>query len=532
MTDGIHLIPKKHRLFYGLLALWIGFQLVQWDGAWDRLDGDDAQYILHAQSLVMHHKYNPPNLIYLPETITTPQSVPPVWPLLLVPLIALFGVRMVVFKAAVVLLACLAGFLVRRLASAFTQNEKWGDLVAGLYAFSMTTIVFSRMVYSEWPYLVSSYAALTLASTSARSSRPLLRWCCIGLLAGTALLCRSLGVVLVGALLAALVYVAVSTKQVKQGLLRILLFLAALLFIYQATYALVKPGEKPTYAGEFFSKNIAFPEDGQATTADIAGRIPKNGLSFIRSLAPMLVGRVWHEGAVFLFPRSAAAVDVLLTVSGAFLFLFMAAGFVRQVWKGPTAIEFTVSGYLLVLSIVWFYNEPYRYLMPIGPFLILYLVGGISFFSDRFGRFSERKGRLISIVLFFLLAVNIAQAAVEIYQYRFSGRNARVRFQPVLSAVAWLKQNALPDEVVLADDPRWYALTTGRNVTAFLKSRDGDKGMRFIEQFPRSVIVFDEQRRLSALCLEPILRKYRDRFRPLGEFGPIHLYRYPATEGE
>jgi len=57
---------NKNQWIYLLLFLAIASQTIQLDGEWERMDGDDAQFILEANSLLTHHQYNDPNWVYTP----------------------------------------------------------------------------------------------------------------------------------------------------------------------------------------------------------------------------------------------------------------------------------------------------------------------------------------------------------------------------------------------------------------------------------------------------------------------------------
>jgi len=80
-----------------LSLLWIGFQLVQLDNSWTRMD-DDAHFLLHARSLVVNHLYNDPHFVYMDQVDYIPKNTSPGWPLMLVPIIFLFGTDILILK--------------------------------------------------------------------------------------------------------------------------------------------------------------------------------------------------------------------------------------------------------------------------------------------------------------------------------------------------------------------------------------------------------------------------------------------------
>jgi len=520
---------KKH-WFLWILVLWAVFQLVQLDNEWDRMDGDDAQYILHARSLVVHHQYNDPNLIYRPGAITTAESVPPGWPVLLVPVVAIFGTNLLVLKLYVILFALGSGIFLYKILERFTRDTVLSMLIAARFCFSMTTIVFSRVVYSEWPYMLASYVVLFLLLKQDQGRYSVWKWIAVGLLTGTAVLCRSVGMSLVLTILVVFAQEAfVQRKQIKTILAKALVFGASLLVLYEAVYFITKPDKGPGYKSQFLSKNIDFQEQGQATFKDILNRIPENGMYFVKSMGPQLFGRYWHEYTEYKFPHLTNIIQPLLYVIGAFLLIFFLLGFVLELRKKPSVIWYYTLFYLLIMSVIWFNYEVYRYIMPISTFILLYTIDGFVFFLERFRKGIRPVKRIVYPALLVLLAINVFHSVIEVYKYKYSSQNANSIFQPYKSTVVWLKKSVLPDEIIIADEPRWYALETGLKVTTFLKSRDADKVMRYIEQFPRSVIVFDNKRRFQRLCLVPMFQKYENRFRLLQEFGHIKIYQFRNT---
>jgi hypothetical protein len=512
-----------------VLILWAVFQTVQLDNEWDRMDGDDAQYILHARSLLVNHLYNDPNLIYRPGAITTAESVPPGWPVLLLPVVALFGVKLFALKAYVILFALLSGLVLYRILLLLTRDSMISLLITGKYYFSMTTIVYSRVIYSEWPYLLATLAAIWMVLRHDFEQKPSPgRWALIGAVTGAALLCRSVGLSLVIAAAAVLIQQAVRHRRMfRSVLLSTCLFAAGFLAVTGPSHFLVKAEKGPGYKSQILLRDIDFHEKGPATPGEILARIPRNGASFVKSQWPLLFGRIWHEYAEYQDPALAGIIKVFLYAAGALILILTGLGFWSACKKGPSIVEYYTMLYLAVMSVIWFHYEPYRYLMPIAPFLMLYLVQGLQFLFNRSVRIRKR---LVTGFLWVLLAVNVFHAGLEVYKYKYSNRNAIGLFRPYKATVLWLKKYVMPDEILVADEPRWYALETGLKVTTFLKSRDPEKVMKDIEQLPNAIIVFDPSRRFQKLCLVPVFQKHENRFRLVQEFGHIRIFELRKTK--
>ena len=71
-----------------LIAVWYALTLRE-GHAWG---GDNAMYLLHARNLLSGMPYTDTGYLYNPASGRFPVSYPPVFPLLLAPLVALFGV--------------------------------------------------------------------------------------------------------------------------------------------------------------------------------------------------------------------------------------------------------------------------------------------------------------------------------------------------------------------------------------------------------------------------------------------------------
>jgi hypothetical protein len=229
-------------------------------------------------------------------------------------------------------------------------------------------------------------------------------------------------------------------------------------------------------------------------------------------------------------PNASRWVNSLLIILGIPVVLLMLSGFIVESIRGPSILEYYIFFYLAVMSIIWFHTEPYRYLMPIAPLLLYYLVAGIKWSANKIAGESSKAKLVLTGVLTALLLVNGFHAAIEIYRYRFSTQNAKEASLPYKSTVIWLKEHVKMGEMIVADDSRWYALEVEKPVTTFLSSRDTARSYRYIAEFPRSIIVFDERRPLQRICLLPVLQTYPDRFVLLKSFDHLHIYRYKQEE--
>lgn len=162
--------------------------------------GDNAMYVSHAQNLITGAPYAETGYLYNPGSGRLPVSYPPVFPLILAPLVSVFGVawgplKLLTISCLIAGLALLAAHERTRLGSAASLAA---ILLVGLNPLLWD---FKDQVLSEYPFLMFVCATLYLADRhpERRSAR-------YGLLLGVILYLaygtRSVGALLLPALLA------------------------------------------------------------------------------------------------------------------------------------------------------------------------------------------------------------------------------------------------------------------------------------------------------------------------------------------
>lgn len=504
-----------------LLLIVIICQMVQLDNEWDRLDGDDAQYIMHAQSLIVNGQYNDPNYLYQHGATNTPKSTLPGWPLLLVPLIFLFGKNLLLLKIVINLLVLISGILLFRISNQLFKIRGLGFIITAIFYFSMTTVVFSRIIYSEWPYLLISLLIIERFLDSSDSKG---KWIMSGFLMGLIISIRSIGFTL---LLAGVVIIIqndiVIQKRLKRGLLKIAVILFVALSTRQTIFLITQPEKGPGYMEQIWAKDIRTLVDGKASIRDIAVRVPKNGLGFINAMGPMFFGR-------YSFDFFNSISKVFGPVINGFIFVVFLSGFCVDYVRRRSILEYYLIFYFSVLFLIWFRFEAFRYMMPVFGLLIFYFMTG---FQTVFGKLIKiKKQRLITCgVLVLFLLFNLYNTYREIDYYKFSEKSSRIVFQPYKETIDWLKRNVEPGTVIVADDVRWYVLESGLLCTSFLRSRNVDAVYNYIQQFPKSIIVYDENRAIQRRLLRPVIQKYHKSFSLLEQIGHIFLF-YHDTENQ
>jgi hypothetical protein len=293
--------------------------------------------------------------------------------------------------------------------------------------------------------------------------------------------------------------------------------------VYTAAYQAVRPEKSSGYEEQFLAKDIDFQEQGKANAVDVLNRIPLNLHHFVKALFPLMFGRTWHEYALWAKPEFAGPAQAGLVVLGIVLLLFIILGLGRGLKRGPTVAEWYGLFYLGIMFVIWFHYEAYRYLMLMLPFLWLYLAMGMQWVFGRLVKHGA-SDRWTAGFLAFFFVVNALQAGAEIYRYKYSAGSPKNTLKPYIEMAEWLKETVKPGQMVVADDPRWYALETGLPVTMFPITDDNNKVAEYIRQWPDAVVVYDMKRRFSKLCLQPVLDDARNGFVLVRAIGHLRVY--------
>jgi len=304
--------------------------------------GDDyTAYLSHARNLVEGRPYGDIGYIRAPTSINA-QMYPPVYPLLLTPVYAMFGMNLTALKIWGLLFFCTALFFL------YLLLRKHGEILAlltvGITALCPYFWDFKDSVLSEFPFLAFLFAALWLSERFAASPRGSLQ--------------REL---LWGALLGGLIGLACGARGIGVILAPVIIFYdwwkARRLTVFGFTAGAVS-------VALVLSLNWGFSVHSDYAT-------PYGQSATLRSLAgsPWFYTRcfsvIWENG----FSAAAQWALFLLTAIPA------AWGF-RQKWKGgATVVEiFFVAYFAFVCLFPW---GGRRYLMPLFPLYFFYMVSGL-----------------------------------------------------------------------------------------------------------------------------------------------------------
>jgi hypothetical protein len=198
----------------------------------------------------------------------------------------------------------------------------------------------------------------------------------------------------------------------------------------------------------------------------MVGIVGRNAFMLVIASIPVVSLGVGYESLVYL----------------GFTFLFFAAGFWRQLSRGARLLHVYVVCYL-VLHFFWLPFVSYdRFLIPLLPFLLLFLVGEIEALSALVRReFAERdtvnriSAAFIVLALVVLVVILVHNYSLDLYSSVRLGSFSKPAGPPAddREAIDWINENTEVSDVLLCYRDPMYFLYTGRKATRFFPMKAG-----------------------------------------------------------
>ncbi len=422
---------------------------------------DDALYITLAKSISSGLEFKRIELVGAPETTFVPFG----YPLLLAPLVLFFPhtytpmqLMSVAFALGNILLVWI--FLKRRVAPLLTA------LVLLLFAFNDGAVGLASMVMSETAFIFFSMLALVLLDQY-EADRNVITWNWMGLAltASMAYLVRVPGLALIGGILIYLLLRRRLGKAIAFGV-PIALILGAWFY------------RNWTVSGVLISKEYI--EQGtRSSVIDYLPQIQATVKGYFSLLPNSLVPLLSPKTTDFL-----NAINPWLPILfGAVIWGMVIAGCFYSLRHNVGAPDLYV-GLMIVLLSVWG-REQERYLVPLLPFLYLYMILGINLVSRwalSLIRTSIRPAQVMTICAAGILLLNVARNVQEITN------PVRQRIPDISLGAIWIREHSPTHAVVMARVPRSTFLYSERSVVPYPPDEDmalDVDGRYFYDNLPR-----------------------------------------------
>lgn len=418
---------------------------------------DDSVYLTTAKALATGAGYRIISLPYEPAQT----KYPPFYPFLLSLVWRLFpefpaNLPWVMLLSAVAAVAFL-GISYRYLVHEKYATARQALITVGLAAVNWRFVILATSVYSEMIYGVLSVSILCLAEKYEKRKS----WgaeTVLAVLIGLSFLTRSVGIAMLGAVC---VYYAIRRdwrKSLFVGAVGSLFVVGwfAWCYVNRTTFEGVNVAYYTTYWRDVSETITTMQSDRNVPKLLIyAGVIGQNALGLILISIPVVCLGISYE-SVQLF---------------GFAFIFVAAGFVKQVRKRLRLLHIYIIFYLLI-NLPFPFPSYDRYLMPLLPFLLMFFVAELEALASIVRKQWTLKGQVSSQISagFLALALGIA-VSIALYNYvsetysRLAVSSVKKTTQPApedAEVIAWISANTNPSDVLVCYRDLLYYLYTGR----------------------------------------------------------------------
>jgi 4-amino-4-deoxy-L-arabinose transferase-like glycosyltransferase len=481
-----------------------------------KMQSDSGVYITLAKSLSAGEGYReifltdrPPHTLY-----------PPVFPLLLAPVLYLFGDNFLAMKLLLVAMAMITLYLTYRFYRD-VSDDLMAFLVVMFTATSHGLLFYSQSIMSEIPYLFFSVLALCwLHRYSHERSWSVLAVAMAAALISLAYLTRLIGLSL---LLATVIYLIGESA----GELRVRIKRAAVITGLAAIPAVLwflRNWTINQYAGGPYWFYYSLPlKRASAAQSPIHGIIV-----YLAKLAITAYDYTVHAGRVIVFYLPSPSWVVLPLL----LALLIFAGFIWCVLRKRTIVEYYVFFYLCLL-LPFPGSRQQRYLIPLLPFIWYYFFTATAQLLRWLRQKSlavdhaYRRGVMVAATLLvvFLLIANGTAAVIEDIVYRGrEGYYHRVSQAGFMDMLQWVKAHTPPDSLFMGPKSSLGFLLAGRKAVQMAHGNP-EAVLRYIHAQAVDYVVLDSLSKVTQRRLRPVVEEYPDRFSLAYARGRIQVYR-------
>jgi hypothetical protein len=447
--------------------------------------GDDfSMYIHHAENLARGQPYAETGYIYSPHNPAVgPRAYPPGFPVLLAPIVSVFGRALGPMKVLIVATLAASLLLLLRLFRGVLPSPYLEALVL-LVGLSPVVWEFKDRVLSDLPFLFFVLASLA-CFTQVR--RPDVSGTLAGLLAYAAYATRVLGVVLVPTFLA--------HELLRHRRIGVRAVVACGVFVgLTAAQHLVWRGAGGG-EGSYF--------DQLAVTPAVLGR---NVIEYARSLSDL-----WANGYV-----EAARKALFLAATGLAVW-----GYVKAVREGAAWREVFPLLYLAPV-ILWPSYQGVRFLIPVIPFYFFYCLEG----SRQLDAAIHRRWGRKHLAFGGLLAAAAVTYGCQYSTVPFGSFPTGVARQESVEFFDFVRSATDSNAVIVFSKPRALAFYTGRRASAPFSPADPCELWRYVAEIGASYVATGpHEPHFDVAYLDRFVDRYRADLRSVWQGRDLALYR-------
>jgi 4-amino-4-deoxy-L-arabinose transferase-like glycosyltransferase len=490
---------ERRVLLIGLLmALNLFFCLVLFDPKL-HTGGDSSEYVSLASSVLRTGDGYADSAA--PGDPVPHTKYPPGYPLMLAPLLALFGPNFVILKLLSVALTVSSVLVFSLWVTERVGPARW-LAVSLAFAVNPAVVDYSRWILSEAPFLFVTLLALLFLQREA-GEKAIGKYFWLSILAiVAAYYVRSVGIVLI----AAGTFYYLLTRQWRKSVYYNAV--AAALSLPWFVRNQLLEGSATPYIEQFLLRSVYEPEAGYHDLWGMIGRFFTNlWIYSAREMPRVLVGS-----------DSLWSAHVAVRGLGVVVCVLALAGLVHTARKrvGVAEIYFALS----CLAILLFEEvvSDVRYLVPLVPLVLVYAADGVTLVTEKGDALGD-PSRVTSAAMIVFAAIGVfsqlARAPRNIEMIRQYGRgDALAGYHPnwrsFFLAADWVSANTPADAVVTVRKPRLFHLRTGRKVVLYPYSTDPDSVLDVV--LDTDYVVVDQISATTARYLMPGIQAAPERF--------------------
>ncbi len=446
--------------------------------------GDFALYISHARNLSEGRPYADTGYIVNPYfRSVSPSSYPPLFPLVLEPLYARYGLNYDVLKLPGILCFALS---IPVLFCLFCRDlpAPQSLLAVFLWATWPWVLWFKDAVLPDFIFLLLWSLALWLLRVAYDESpvrRPELRGILIGVLAYAAYATRTAGIVLPAAVLC---YDFLRFRRIS----RLAAFMAGVFAILIVGQSLLIHSESS------YLQMFAFAP--RQTTKD-----------YLYSVSILFTSAAggWERAV-----RYAATLPAVALVC---------VGYAVSFRRFRSPLELTVALYG-VLLLLWSLGTGTRYMMPVVPFFFLYLFTGLGQVTSRLSSLA-RNGAVYA-----LLVLILSCYAIEDRTYQPGPITGGISTPGFAELCQFIRANTDPKDIFVFGNPRVLSLYTRRSASVYPEHGDPGQVWNYSHNIHARYMIVTDFLYGDPGVWRPFMREYGDRLRTVYSNANFRLYAF------
>ena len=461
---------STHQIFFNFLIciLFILIYVLRLDHV-SGMYVDDAWYILLGKAIATGKGYA---MINSPTPGLLPPLYPPAFPFLLSLVFRIapdFPQNVFLLKMVSVLAMIGVGIVSYQYCKLIKKMPKkmaFG-VASAVFLSPWAVLLTTSMVMSDSVFMLSSLLIIFLVELIIGKKNQRYNWIyvvCISSLMAFTFLTRSIAI---GLIIAALFYLLTKYMWAETIICLATFVLLIAPWVYYASAHAVPPEQlqeqngyvTQNYKNHFFSKKASVTILGRESISDLPYRVWRN----TKFLASRAIGEIIFPGNLY----EVVSGDIARIVFLQLVIIFFAVGFI-SISKRQVSLSEVYVFISLTMFAVWPFQET-RYLLPLLPFLILYVLEAMSASLNLIIQKQElrrlvSRNTVLTILLWGVVAVYIFEHVKYIYDFHTHSKSQPIfikKYEESEKIVTWINQNIPKDQVIATDNPPLLYLLTG-----------------------------------------------------------------------